>query len=301
MNKFARLAGLVAVLPFLLIVPKEAPMENETFTVLNDSDLALPAAIASVPTSSTITRVGVVTAIAESDNITVAISGSPTLVSASYLFPQYQPVLGDRVIVQKQDAQWLVLGTLSGPVDSNTLALNPGFELGAVGAIPQNWFRLVTDNTAGTPTFTMQQPFNPLSGLYVGQVELVNNGVLNFSIILMSSSTVPAREGEQWTGALYARMAALAGPDRVQMTTVIRYFDENNVLLTELLLNGGQEFAASGAGWQLIRPDSLYANENFAPAGTAYANLTIEVLFNIATANSITIVELDNAILRKVG
>lgn len=298
MNKLFRLAGLAFALPLLLVVPKE-PVMNETFTTVNAADLALPAAIASVPTSSTITRVGVVTAIESASNITIAISGSNVLVTASYLFPQYEPVLGDYVIAQKQDAQWLVLGTLSGPVESNTLALNPGFEDGALGAIPDKWFHSVTDNTAGTPTFTKQQPFNPLSGTYVGEVQLVNNGVLSFSIIEVGSTPVPASEGQIWTGAMHVRMAALAGPCRVQLTSVLRFFDASGVLITDLLLNGGQEYSASGAGWTLHHPDSSFS-ATVAPAGTASVQLVVEVLFNVHVANEIIVVEFDNAILRNI-
>jgi hypothetical protein len=273
-----------------------------TTPTFNSYDLDLPAAITSVgDTSATITRVGRVSAITESDNITVKISGSPTLVNASYLFPQYQPVLGDNVIVQKTDAQWLVLGTLSGPVDANTLALNPGFEAGTVGALPDNWTLTNTDVTAGVPTFRKELTYNPLSGLHVGQLDLVNNGVLDFSISQIVSAPVVAGPNQLWTGAGFIRVAALAGPCRIQATTFLRFFNAAGGVLGTALLNGGQEYAASGAGWTLLRPDSTLSASGVTPAGTASVSLVVEVLFNVQKANEEIIVEFDNMILRRVS
>lgn len=108
-----------------------------TQPTVNDLNLDLPAATQGVPESPVVMRIGVVTDIVEADNITVQISGSPVLVTASYLWPQYQPVPGDRVVVYRQDSQWFVVGTMSGP--NNTALLNPGFELGNVGSAPTNW------------------------------------------------------------------------------------------------------------------------------------------------------------------
>ena len=60
-----------------------------TRPTFNSASLDLPAAIADVPESPVMARIGVVSEIVESDNITVTISGSNVLVRASYLFPQY--------------------------------------------------------------------------------------------------------------------------------------------------------------------------------------------------------------------
>lgn len=249
--------------------------------------------------SPMVARIGMVSAITESDNITVKISGSSALVTASYLFPQYRPVLGDIVYVTKQDAQWLVLGTVSGPVDSNTLAPNPGFESGTIGALPTNWTLTNTDVTAGVPTFRKELTYNPLSGLYVGQLQLSSNGSLNFSISEIISSPVPADAQHVWTGAGFIRVANLAGPSRIAVTSFLRFYNAAGAVITTALLTGGQEFSAT-TDWTLLRPDSTLSG-TAAPVGTAAVSLVVEVLFNVQIALDLIIVEFDNMILRQVA
>ena len=122
-----------------------------TQPTVNDLNLDLPAATQGVPESPVVMRIGVVADIVEADNITVRISGSPVLVRASYLFPSYEPLLGDRVVVYRQDGQWFVLGTMSGPI--NSAAPNASFEEGTLGGgiPPTSWSVTVISSVAGTP------------------------------------------------------------------------------------------------------------------------------------------------------
>lgn len=267
-----------------------------TMPGVNSGGLDLPAAITAVPESSTITRVGVVSDIVESDNITVRISGAPTLVRASYLFPQYQPMLGDNVIVTKQDAQWLVLGTSSGPI--NSIAANPSFELGTPGSLPTDWTFTNTDVSAGTPTFLKQPGINPLIGKFIGHLQLTPTGI-NVSSSTITSARVPASEGGVWTGAVSVYIIDLVGPNSMLFSTMITWYDVAGVAITSSVLASVVNFSSSTPGWVLLRPNSSSPSVA-APAGTAFAALSIDVLFTCNDSGTLFDAYLDGAILRRV-
>lgn len=208
---------------------------------INQAGLDLPAAIAEVPESSSISRIGQVTDIVTSDNITVQISGSNVLVQASYLFPQYQPLIGDYVLVIKQDAQWAVMGTLSGPL--NTVAANPSFENGTIAATPDDWFPTVVSSVAGVPTFTKQEA-TTISGRAVGVYRNSSAGVAGQSSMDILSQFTDAGPGERWALGTYLIYAA---PDLnasleaqggfLDIQSFLRFYDVDNVLISEASVN----------------------------------------------------------------
>lgn len=277
-----------------------------TTPTFNAGDLDLPAAIHDVPESSGIVRTGVVTSIAEADNITVKVSGSNVLVRASYLFPQYGPVLGDNVMIIKQDAQWFVWGTPSGPI--NSLASNPGFEDGALGALPTNWTINVIANAGGTPTLTQvdSNTIDPLSGLFCADFG-TDSVLLGFSQADIFSDVSPAIEDDRWTGAYYIVAASIdqsaatgiSGGRFSVLEFYIQFLDGASALISETLLSTFGTNANVGPFVPVyVRPPtaSQFAS---APAGTAYARIKIRGSFDMS-ANSFTSFFLDYMILRKV-
>lgn len=293
---------LLLLIPLLLslFLSKETVMTTPTF---NAAALDLPSAITSVSESSTITRVGTVSEIAESDNITVKISGSPTLVRASYLFPQYQPVLGDRVIVQKQDAQWLVLGTLSGPI--NSLFVNPTFEEGVVGALPTGWTISSVSAAGGPITFTKVTTSltgsayqEAISGSYVGSILFTNNGATTPSISDIFSTAVQTQQDERWAVAFWVAGGIIANNASFLGQVYVQWLDAGGSLLSEV--NAITFPFISQTVYPLfLRPGQTSFQ---APAGTDSVRLRINALFNMTTGSAGlgSSVDLDYMLLRKV-
>ena len=271
---------------------------------INQGDLELPAAIAEVPESSVIARIGQVVDIVESDNITVKISGSNVLVRASYLWPQFQPLLGDYVYVTKQDAQWAVLGTMSGPL--NSVTPNASFEDGVLNATPDNWFPSVVSSTAGVPTFTKQEA-TPVSGRYIGVFRNSSAGVAGTSILDVLGQFVDAGPGERWALGTYLTYAA---PDLnaslesqggfLDISSYIRFYDVDNVLISESFVNYTPIYAGFTAPI-FLRTATVPGSDAYvtSPPGTAAVRIRYRIRATMHT-NSATELGIDAALLRRL-
>lgn len=267
----------------------------------------IPEAVADNGESPTILRTGVVTAITEADNITVKVSGSNVLVRASYLFPQYGPVLGDNVVIAKQDAQWAVLGTLSGPI--NSLAENPGFEEGTLGALPTNWTLSVVASAGGVPTLTKvdSSTIDPLSGLYSADFG-TDSTVAGLSRADIFSSAETAEPDQFWTGA-YTIVGA--NIDQIAATGIsggrfsvlemsIQFLDAGGAVLSDTLISTfGTNANVPPSAPIYVRPPTASQSAE-APDNTVSARLKIRGSFDMS-ANSFTSFFLDNMILRRVS
>lgn len=202
----------------------------------NSGGLDLPAAIAGVPVNGVVARIGRVVDIVEATSITVEISGSDVLVNASYLFPQYEPMMGDWVYVAKQDAQWAVLGTLSG--DINSQVANPSFEEGEDATLPSSWSFVVNSSAAGTPTFRKETGLG-VHGNHIGIFRNSSAGVPGTSSGTATSLLIPAVENQKWALSLYVTFAT---PDvnaalelqggNIQLTPTVQFFDSDGVFIT---------------------------------------------------------------------
>lgn len=295
MTLLQRIVGTAATL-FLLGAMLTQPTPN-------DLDLDLPMAIQGVEEPPVVMRIGIVADIVEADNITVRISGSPVLVQASYLFPIYQPVLGDRVVVHRQDGQWFVLGTMSGPI--NSVVPNPSFELGVVGSTPTSWTLNIISNAAGNPTFTkVPGGQGSVSGQFVADfgIDSVPGG---FSEADVFSSTVAAAEGEQWTCA-YFLTGAFVDTDSVFLSSNgepsfldfhLQFLDSGGVIISDTVMNS-IAINTDVVGRQYRRP-LLGAQSVTAPPNTTAVRVKFAADF-FMTANSFTSFFIDDVILRRV-
>lgn len=264
-----------------------------TMTMPEQLQQSLPGQISQEGESPVVARVGRVVDIVESDNITVEISGSPTLIQASYLFPAYQPMLGDLVYVTKQDAQWFVMGTMSGAL--NTAAENPSFEIGTT--TPSNWTVSTVDGGAGVGTFT-KSLVTPLVGMFSGSVDLTPSGVGTSEMTLLSS-LVPTSVNSRWTGGVYLRVFDLVGPNTALIFIGVRWFNAAAVSIGLAQLMAVANFSST-TGYMLLRPDS--ASESvLAPVGTEFAALEIQILMTVADASTLYSLKFDYAILRQIA
>lgn len=254
-------------------------------------------AVVDTRVESTVTRIGVVAAVVETDSITVRISGSSVLVPAAYLFPQYQPLLGDRVVVQRQGAAWWVVGTLSGPI--NTALLNPSFELNPVGVAPDNWSIQVISSGAGVPTLLTSANL-PLAGSKSADfgTDSVGPGT---SEAYALSSPVPAMPESKWTAACF--ISVFTQPSLLDFSDsylYIQFLDASSTLVSET------QVAFLSFSVDQLLPVYLRLNTNLIPAGyvscpptASQARLKVRGIFRLPAASFISFF-LDYMILRQV-
>jgi hypothetical protein len=296
MTTLKKIISAVTIIGVLMTTPN-IPTENS-------GNLELPEAIQGVPVSSQVARIGRVVDIVEATSITVEISGSPTLVNASYLFPQYQPLLGDYVYISKQDAQWAVLGTLSG--DINSLALNPSFELGDDATTPANWSFTPSSIVAGTPTFRKETGLG-VHGNHIGIFRNASAGVAGTSSGTATSTLVPAAEGQKWalgfwvtfaTPDVNAALAVQGG--NIQITATVQFFDEDGVFISGVDTNFLPIYSAM-VNPLFVRTFILADSSSYvvAPVGTASARARIFVSF-VMHVNSASEVGIDYVLLRRL-
>lgn len=274
----------------------------------NDLDLGLPAAVQGVVESPMVARIGVVIDFVEADNITVRISGSPSLVNASFAFPWYEPVLGDRVYVVRQDGQWFVLGTMSGPI--NSLAPNASFELGTLGGgVPPTDWSVTNVATIAGAVQGMEKSLPPASvsqrGLYVAAFGVATAGTAGTAVFDVFSTPVAASEGQAWIAAitiLEARIdnsfaTSISQGGLTQGTLFVDFRDAGGVTLSSTQMTT-IVWTADDKSTHLLRPaPGLVAN---APVDTASAVFRMRWSIGMHI-NCNTQIFADDAILRRVG
>lgn len=264
---------------------------------------SIPEAVTEAEESSAVMRTGVVVDIVDADNITVKISGSNVLVRAFYLFPQYGPVLGDIVLVSKQDAQWAVLGTLSGPI--NTALSNPSFETGALGATPPNWSINVLASAGGVPTFTKVNTVEePISGSFSADFG-TDSTVAGLSQADVFSDSIPAGETDRWTAAYFIALASIdqnattgiSGGRFSVLELYIQFLDSGGALVSETLIS---TFGTNAnVPFPVYKRPSVGTTYATAPPNTASVRMKIRGTFDMS-ANSFTSFFLDYMVLRKI-
>lgn len=286
---------------FLTVTIAAATVGIMTQPAPGTTELDFASQIQDVPVSPVVMRIGVVSDIIDSTSITVKISGSDVLVQASYLFPQYRPILGDRVVVIRQDAQWIVLGTMSGPI--NTVLTNPSFEEGPLGGIPPGWSIEVVSSGGGVPTFTkVVGDGPPLSGSFVADFG-TDATVAGLSEAYVYSDPQPAAPGQRWTAAYYITWAnvdqSTSGTSGNRFAVIyceIQFLDDTNTVLqtSTISITPGQgiindlQYVVPGVGTPWA----------FAPIGTTQVRLRLDGIFDM-DANSFTSFFIDYMVLRQ--
>lgn len=263
----------------------------------NDLNLDLPAAVQGVEESPVVMRIGVVVDIVEADNITVQISGSPVLVQASYLWPQYQPVPGDRVVVYRQDSQWFVLGTSSGPL--NTLVANPSFEQGTLGALPTSWTLVVSSAAGGPPTFTKETNINSIvSGNFIADFGVDGTAVAS-STADVYSSTIPAEPGQRWAAAYTLVGVNFYNATDGALAFGYEFLDAGGAVLASYGIDN--LYVTGGFYGPILRRNNLYPQPyQTAPAGTVGVRVRFNGVFQMRTAVSFISFYIDAVMLRRL-
>lgn len=262
----------------------------------------LPGAVVAQQESPTVMRIGVVTQIIEGSQITVRISGSDVLIDCSYLFAQYFPLLGDRVVVFKQDSQWFCIGQMSGTIESNNPLPNSSFEQGTVGTIPTGWSITVISSAAGVPTFLVAFPGSTnVSGSQAADfgTDSIGAGISQADVY---SPTVGATTDSHWTAAYFLNYAFVASvpPMFSSLETFIQFLDSTGTLISEFSINMLSASAdIHGPLYRRLNLNTFPAGFVSAPAGTEFVRLRFRGEFELPAASFVSFF-LDNVILRQV-
>jgi hypothetical protein len=253
--------------------------------------------------SPCVMRIGVVTAIIEGTQITVKISGSEVLVDCSYLFGQYYPLLGDRVVILKQDSQWFCVGQMSGAIESNNSLLNGSFEAGTVAAIPDEWTLVVATSGGGVPTFLISGSLSPENVSGKQMVDFGTDSVAAGSSTADAYSTaIPALADSRWTAAYYlpAVMMNTVPPLFSQLQMYVQFLDATSTLISEFQVNSFT--VASYLLGPIYRRLSLTAFPSgfvAAPPATAFVRVRFRGFFDLQATSFVSFF-IDNVILRQV-
>ena len=259
-------------------------------------------AVSASQESPTVMRIGVVTQIIEGSQITVKISGSEVLINCSYLFGQYFPLVGDRVIVFKQDSQWFCIGQMSGEIGSNNDLTNSSFEQGTVPNTPTGWSINVISSGAGVPTFETANPgATVVSGKQIADFGTDSVGA-GTSVADVFSAAIPATAGSNWVAA-YWLIGAFIGsvpPQFSDLDFFIQFLDNTSAVIVEYNINSfsiGVDILS--LLYRRIDLTAFPAGYVQAPANTFYARVKFTGTFRLP-AVSFASFFLDNVILRQV-
>jgi hypothetical protein len=253
--------------------------------------------------SPAILRIGVVAAIIEGSQITVKISGSEVLIDCSYLFGQYFPLMGDRVVVFKQDSQWFCIGEMSGAINSNNPLFNSSFEDGAVATTPTGWTLVVASSGGGVPTFEVSGSLSPENVSGKQMVDFGTDSVGAGSSVADAYSTpITAPPDSKWTGAYYlpAVMMNTIPPLFSQLQMYIQFLDNTSTLIVEYQIN---TFTVSsyllGPVYRRLSLPAFPTGYVVAPPNSDTVRVRFRGFFDLQAASFVSFF-IDNVILRQV-
>lgn len=216
--------------------------------------------------------------------ITVAISGSDTLVDAAYL-TSYEPVLGDLVVALKQGNQWVVLGSQAA-IPPDNLVANPSFEVDPDGTTPPtDWS--IYHGTAGegattNATVTVETQFGSLmiDGRKILQVLL---GIAGVSITYVSSAPIAVTPGELVTASSYWSSLIINGGAQPADAELLLtwYGNETDTYPTTVAANTSIAKLSTPQGdsarWYLLRP-VFGSRGTEVPAGATHMRVTLRTV-----------------------
>lgn len=120
---------------------------------------------------------------------------------------QYEPILGDIVMVQQQGPLTLVLGRTAAIAGDNVLA-NPSFELDPAGTSGAAHWTFIPDAVATTPITATTQTATQWGAAHGSQwLELSSSTASGDGIVYAVSEAIPVTPGERWTAAAYTTSA----------------------------------------------------------------------------------------------
>jgi hypothetical protein len=266
---------------------------------------SLPNAIAAATEGTdTEMRIGKVVSY-DAGSITVSISGAGVLTNAAYAFGQYQPALGDNVVLMRMGNQWIALCTQSGNPADNQVK-NFSFEDGPIGALPTDWtlFHDPGSSEAADVTAVVVEPGWELDGRLAVRFG-IDATPPGSAIDYLSSAPIEVEEGQRWTASCWvAGFSSSSGPCVRNQATLMLSWHANaadswpTVVSTATIARTNTPY---GLPWVYLRAGSSSTGE-VVPTGARYVRA---VLFNNMAHNSCVVdlpysVYWDRVIVRRI-
>lgn len=267
----------------------------------------LPNAVAALTdqnSSDTEMRIGRVISY-DSGSITVSISGAGVLVNAAYALGQYQPALGDNVVLMRMGNQWIALCAQSGNPTDNQVQ-NYSFEDSVIGNLPNLWtlYHDPASTEAADVTAAIVDPGWELDGPTAVRFGL-DNTPPGSCIDYLSSEPIRVSEGERWTASCWVSgLSSSSGPCvRCTATLMLSWHAGSadsypTVISTSTIARTNVPY---GLPWVYLRAGSSSTGE-VVPPGARYVRA---VLFNNAAHNTCVVdfpysVYWDRVIVRQI-
>lgn len=222
----------------------------------------------------------------DSGTITVSVSGAGVLINAPYLFGQYQPALGDNVVLMRMGNQWMALGTPSGNPSDNQVQ-NHSFEAGPIGSVPDKWtlYHDPASSEVADVTATVLEPGFELDGPIAVRFG-IDNTPPGTAVDYLSSEPIEVIEGQRWTASCWVTgLSNSSGPCVRNQATLMLSWHANasdsypTVISTSTIALTDTPF---GLPWIYLRAGGSSTGE-VVPPGAQYVRA---VLFNNMAHNS---------------
>ncbi|HET9866604.1 MAG TPA: hypothetical protein VFQ06_04880 [Nitrospira sp.] len=243
----------------------------------------------------------------DAGSITIAISGSGVLTNASYLIGQYEPALGDNVVIERQGNQWVALGTLSANPPDNRV-VNPSFEDGTLTAIPDFW--TLYHDPASTESANVGVSALPAGWQIDGPraVEFfLDSSPPGTSIDYLSSDAVPVSLGQRWAASAYVVGNSLSGPPcvRGQASLLLTWYADGADVYPTVVQQDVVAVAniAPTLPWIYLRNSSGGTNGVPVPEGVSHVRVTLlNSVEHVSCATNLSLSTYwDRIILRQVA
>ena len=218
--------------------------------------------------------------------ITVSISGAGVLINAAYAFGQYQPALGDNVILMRMGNQWIALCTQSGNPSDNQIQ-NYSFEDGPIGSVPDKW--TLYHDPASSEAADVTAVVLPAGFELDGPIAVrfgIDASPPGSAIDYLSSEPIAVEEGQRWTASCWVTgFSVSSGPCVRNQATLMLAWHENasdsfpTVLSTSTIALTDTPY---GLPWIYLRAGSSSTGE-VVPPGARYVRA---MLFNNMAHNS---------------
>jgi hypothetical protein len=221
--------------------------------------------------------------------ITVSVSGSAILQNAAYLFGQYQPALGDNVVLMRMGNQWIAVGAQSGNPTDNQVQ-NFSFETLPLSTPPVNW-TLYHDPVSSEPsdvdaaTVPVGWELDGSSAVRFTQ----DNTAPGSTVDYLSSEPIEVIEGQRWTASAWVvGESQSSGPCvRAQATLLLSWHANATDSYPTFISTSTIAFTnvTFGLPWVYLRAGGSSTGEVAPPA----ARYVRAVLFNNMQHNSCVI------------
>lgn len=241
----------------------------------------------------------------DAGGIVVSVSGAGVLTNAAYAFGQYQPALGDNVVLLRMGNQWIVLCTQSDNPTDNVVQ-NHSFELTPLAAPPTSW--TLYHDPASTELADVSAVTLPVgweldgpSAVRFRQDNTPPGGTTDY----LSSEPFEVVEGERWTASAWVVGDSLGGPPCVRCQATLMLSWHANATDSYPTVVSTATIAATNVGfglpWTYLRAGSSSTGEVVPPT----ARYGRAVLFNNMQHNTCVVdfaysVYWDRVITRKI-